>query len=69
MCLRNMRTTQERRANQGGQWIKDQGVIIPIKIRPRRVKLINAWDDIVRGDYNTRSWKRYRITQYRIKEM
>lgn len=69
MCLRNMRTTQERRANQCGPWInKDHGVVIPIKIRPGRVKLINAWDDIIRGDYNCRSWKRHRKTQYhRIK--
>jgi hypothetical protein len=34
------------------------------------VKLINAWDDIVRGDYGHRSWKRHRRTQYhRVKEM
>ena len=63
MC-RNIRTTQERRANQGGQWIEDQGFLIFAKIR--RTHLPNAWDDIIRRDYKERSWKRHRNTQYHV---
>ena len=67
MCLRNIRTTQERRANQDGQWVgNDFGM--KIKIRGRRLKLPNAWDDIPRRDWNHRSWKRHRLTQYHIIE-
>lgn len=66
MCLRNIRTTQERRANQGGQWVKEFGNDYRVKIRGRRTKLPNAWDDIIRGDYNHRCWKQHRLTQYHV---
>jgi len=46
-CLRNPRTTQERRANQERN--------NPL-IRGRRRKLPNAWDDIPRSS-DQKSWK------------
>lgn len=65
--LRNIRTTQERRANQGGQWLVWDGH--RIKIRGRRTTLPNAWDDIPRGDWSHRSWKRHRRNQYHVKSV
>lgn len=39
---------------------------IPFKVRSPRVKLPSAWDDIhYSHGYRSRSWKRYRRTQYR----
>lgn len=54
-CLRNPRTTQEKRANQGG-WRR-------AKRKPKN--LPNAWDDILRSDMNHRTWKRHRRTQWK----
>jgi len=64
-CHRAIQTTQELRANQGGQWIKDQGEY-RIKIRGRRLNLPNSWDDIMRTDWSHRCWKRHRKHQYHI---
>ncbi len=67
MIDRKIHTTQERRANQDGQWIKVTTLWIGeiwIKIRPKRVKLPNSYDDIMRTDWKHRSWKRHRKTQY-----
>lgn len=55
--LRNMRTTQERRANQDGF----------CRAKRRANVLVNAWDDVVRQDMDHRSWKRHRKHQYKVK--
>lgn len=62
-CHRAIQTTQERRANQGGQWLKEFG---DYKIKIRRTNLPNSWDDIMRTDWRHRTWKRHRLTQYHI---
>lgn len=36
-----------------------------VKIRRSRLGLPNAWDDVMRGDYGQRSWKRHRKTQWK----
>lgn len=59
--FRKVRTTNERR--QYDDW---DGLIY---IRPRRRhrSLVNSYDDISRGDYGHKCWKRHRRTQYKIK--
>lgn len=58
--LRHPKTRNEMRAN-----CDDCDGII--KIRPRRkpLALPNLWDDVPRGDWGHRSWKRHRKTQYK----
>lgn len=61
---RHPRTLQERRetkALHNDEDLED----LNIKIRTRREKLPTSWDDIPRGDYDHRSWKRHRKTQYK----
>lgn len=57
-CHRRPKTTQERRANQDG-WCRPSR-------RPRQ--LPNAWDDLMRGDIDYRSWKYYRKNQWKPKD-
>ncbi len=65
-CMRQPRTTQERRANQNGQFIKEWDGFV-VKIRGGRLNLPNAWDDIIRGDWSHRKcWKRHRKVQYHV---
>lgn len=56
-CHRRISTTQERRANQDG-WCR---------AARRSHVLPNAWDDITRRDIDDRSWKRYRLQQWKPK--
>lgn len=57
-CHRHIGTTPERRANQDG-WCR------PAR-RPH--VLPNAWDDLMRGDRNHRTWKRHRKHQWKPKD-
>ena len=67
LCHRAIQTTQERRVNQG-QWNKDQGEY-RIKIRGRRTRLPNSYDDVMRTDWKHRCWKRHRLNQYHVINM
>lgn len=61
---RHPRTLQERRETKALH--KDEDLAdLKIKIRVRREKLPTSWDDIPRGDYSHRTWKRHRKTQYK----
>jgi hypothetical protein len=72
---RNPRTQQERRVNGGrGHLLVELEVggktcEFRIRIRGKRsvAMLRNAWDDIVKG--RQRSWKRFRSTQYRVRDL
>lgn len=60
--LRHPRTTQERRRNK----IREEWEYY----RAARWNLPEAYDDIFRVMANNfESWKRLRVTQYRVKEM
>lgn len=68
-CHRNIYTTQERRANQGGQFITEW-YGFSVRIRGGRLNLPNSWDDLMRGDWSHRKcWKRLRSNQYRVVEV
>ncbi len=67
-CHRAIKTTQEIRANQDGQWVKGDFDFM-VKIRGRRRNIPNSWDDIMRTDWSHRCWKRHRHTQYHVIEM
>lgn len=54
---RHPRTTQERRA-----WDPEYG-----RAKRSPWRLVNAWDDVPRDNWNTRSWKRYRSHQWRCR--
>lgn len=64
--LRHPKTTQERRANGRRNWMWIEG--FRIKLRPCRnmINLIDTYDDPLRGDWNHRTWKRHRKTQYKL---
>lgn len=72
---RNPRTQQERRVNSGHQHLRVEVEVggktceFRIRIRGKRSVLMlpEAWHDIPRG--RQRSWKRYRSTQYKVREM
>ena len=55
--LRDMRTTQERRA-----WDEEYG-----RAARSAHRLVDAWDDVCR--HFERSWKRHRRTQYKPVDM
>lgn len=65
---RQVRTTAERRENghrcSNGISYSDEH---KVKIRAKRsMKMLpEAWDDILRQDWNFRSWKRHRKTQWK----
>lgn len=62
--LRKPKTTQERRTNGSRCNNRDE---YGVKIRGKRSQklLFEAWDDVVRGDRNYRTWKKYRKKQYK----
>lgn len=49
-CYRNIRTTQERKANLDFE--------TKHLVRPKRRKMRNAWDDIPISDWNHNCWKK-----------
>ena len=57
--FRRMRTTQELRYLCDEDHYKYS--------RKRRKNLPNSWDDLYRKDYDDKSWKRHRRTQYKVK--
>jgi hypothetical protein len=61
---RQIRTHQERRENS---WIEHDEDIenIRFKARVARTKLPSNWDDIGRYDQRNKSWKRYRVNQWK----
>jgi|LakMenE01Jun11ns_1017448.scaffolds.fasta_scaffold8523918_1 hypothetical protein len=66
MYHRKPRTTQERRANGPRcQWVWHDEYRVKYRARRSMCMLVEAWDDLPRSDYNFRSWKRHRRTQYK----
>lgn len=64
--LRHPKTTQERRANgKRSNFLLIDGY--RIRTRPCRnaINLVQVRDDITRRDWEDRSWKRFRKTQYK----
>lgn len=44
----------------------DEGLVLHrIRVRAKRRRLPNAWDDLMRGDIDHRSWKRHRRSRWR----
>lgn len=63
---RRPKTLQERaQAEAHDEELREYG----IRVRPRRNKanLPNSWDDVGRTDWDDRSWKRHRKTQWKEK--
>lgn len=60
-ALRYPRTTQERRISGSRSACYDDGKYV-IRCRAKRNKsnLPNAWDDLIRGDIDCKSWKKLR---------
>jgi len=67
--MRHPRTTQERRANGRRDRLNIEGCVI--KLRPSRnmTNLTDTYDDPWRRDWNHRSWKRHRKTQWKTESV
>ncbi len=60
--LRHIRTTQELREGYNPE-VREY-----IRAKRRPGALPNFYDDIINKSYYDRSWKRYRSTQYHVKD-
>lgn len=68
-CLRNPRTTQERRANgKRSTHIDVDGYKVKTRARRSQCNLPCTYCDIIRKDLDHRTWKRHRRTQYKVIE-
>lgn len=67
--MRHPRTTQERRANGKRDTLHIDGYDVRLRGRRSFANLPEARDDIIRGDYKRKSWKKHRKTQYKEIDM
>lgn len=67
--MRHPRTTQERRANGKRDILYFDDFRVHIRARRNFSNLPNSRDDIIRGDYSCKSWKKHRKTQYKEVKM
>ena len=63
--FRAPRTTQERRATGKRDSLHIDEYKVRIRARRNFTTLSSSWDDVFRGDWKNRSWKRHRKTQYK----
>lgn len=68
-CLRRPHTRQERRFSGHRSIIEQDNYRVYLRARRSFHMLPTVWDDLIRGDKDNRSWKRFRKTQYKIKEV